>query len=215
MPTATPEELSNQRRSKKSGDGAETKKTELEVLQRQRNKGMKDWESGGRGSVTCLSLLVKDKLPHNREVHVNVKEWQLKPQRREGERKKITADEHQQAQKLGSWNPLRERKKITADENQPAWKVGSCTPRKEKDIADEHQPAKQVGSWEPEERERRLQRMNTNQHERLTVEIHLNLSFLYPRETGSNDAERTPWSKLSNPWFHPRRIINLLYFGCG
>ena len=49
-----------------------------------------------------LKLLVKDKLPHSREVPVNVKEWQLKPPRREGERKKITVDEHQQARKLGS-----------------------------------------------------------------------------------------------------------------
>ena len=75
MPTATLEELSNQRRSKKIGDGAETKETELDVLQRQRNKGVKDWESGGRGIVpgVLLKLLVKDKLPPSREVPVNVK----------------------------------------------------------------------------------------------------------------------------------------------
>ena len=41
MPTATLEELSNQRRTKKIGDGEETKETELDVLQRQRNKGAK------------------------------------------------------------------------------------------------------------------------------------------------------------------------------
>ena len=35
LPTATLEELSNQRRSKKIGDGTETKETELDVLQRQ------------------------------------------------------------------------------------------------------------------------------------------------------------------------------------
>ena len=40
-------ELSNQCRSKKIDDGAETKETELNMLQRQRNKGAKDWESGG------------------------------------------------------------------------------------------------------------------------------------------------------------------------
>ena len=52
MPTAALDwELSNQCRSKKIGDGATTKKTELDVLQRQRNKGAKDWESGGRGIV--------------------------------------------------------------------------------------------------------------------------------------------------------------------
>ena len=51
-----------------------------------------------------LKLLVKDKLPHSREVPMNAKEWQLKipptstkgwrlkPPRRE--REKITADEH-------------------------------------------------------------------------------------------------------------------------
>jgi len=42
MPTATLEELSNQRRSKKIGDGAETKETELNMLQRQQNKGVED-----------------------------------------------------------------------------------------------------------------------------------------------------------------------------
>ena len=45
------EELSNQRRSKKIVDGAETKETELDVLQRQRNKWVKDWESGEREIV--------------------------------------------------------------------------------------------------------------------------------------------------------------------
>ena len=35
------EELSNQRRSKKTGDGKEMKETEPNVLQRQRNKGGK------------------------------------------------------------------------------------------------------------------------------------------------------------------------------
>ena len=32
-----------------------------------------------------LKLLVKDKLPHSRKVPVSVKEWQLKPPRREKE----------------------------------------------------------------------------------------------------------------------------------
>ena len=36
-----------------------------------------------------LKLLVKDKLPHSREVPVNVKEWQLKLLRR-----KITAEKY-------------------------------------------------------------------------------------------------------------------------
>ena len=42
MPTASLEDLSKQRRSKKIGDGAEMKEMELDVLQRQRNKGAKD-----------------------------------------------------------------------------------------------------------------------------------------------------------------------------
>ena len=45
MPTATLEELSNQHKNKKNHDGAETKETELNVLQRLRNKGAKDSES--------------------------------------------------------------------------------------------------------------------------------------------------------------------------
>ena len=40
--TLTPEELSNQRRSMKISDGTETKGTELDVLQKQWNKGAKD-----------------------------------------------------------------------------------------------------------------------------------------------------------------------------
>ena len=65
--TGTLEELSNQRRSKKIGDGTETKETELDVLQRHHNKGAKGWESGGRGIVPgmLIKLLVKDKLPHS------------------------------------------------------------------------------------------------------------------------------------------------------
>ena len=49
MPTVTLEELSNQRRSK-IGDCAETKETELDVLQRQRNKG-KIEKAKGEGSA--------------------------------------------------------------------------------------------------------------------------------------------------------------------
>ena len=42
MPTATLEKLSNQCRSKKIGDGADRKETELDVLQKQWNKRVKD-----------------------------------------------------------------------------------------------------------------------------------------------------------------------------
>ena len=56
-----------------------------------RNSGTKEQKiekaEGRRGSVpgALLKLLVKDKLPHSREVPVNTKEWQLKPMRREKE----------------------------------------------------------------------------------------------------------------------------------
>ena len=57
MPTATLEELSNECRSKKIGDGAETKETELDMLQKQWHKGLKDWESvEGEGSIqVCIT----------------------------------------------------------------------------------------------------------------------------------------------------------------
>ena len=147
MLTGTLEELSNQLRSKKIGDGTEMKETELDVLQRQQNKGAKDWESGGRGIVpgTLLKLLVKDKLPHSKEVPVNAKEWQLKPLRREKEdysRWGLTSKK--------GWQLKPRRKKIIADENQPARKFWQLKP--------------------PEERERRSQQMSTNQRERLAVE---------------------------------------------
>ena len=87
MPTATLEELSNQRRSKKISNGAETKETELDVLQRQRNKGTKDWDSGGRG-IALLKPLVKDKL--------------------------LTPEKYPWTRKNGSWNPQGEGK-ITAE----------------------------------------------------------------------------------------------------
>ena len=126
MPTATLEELSNQHRSKKIGDGAETKETELMCC---RDSGTKEWkiekvEGEGACQVNCYwktSYLTAEKYPWTRKNS----SWNPR-----GERKKITADEHQPAWKLGSGNPLGERKKITADENQPARKVGSCGKRK-------------------------------------------------------------------------------------
>ena len=57
MPRTTLEELSNQCSSKMVGDGAEMKKTELDVLQRQRNKGPTDWQSVGRGIVPARDNL--------------------------------------------------------------------------------------------------------------------------------------------------------------
>ena len=77
-----PEDLSNQRRSKKIGTEEETKETEPDVLQRQRNKGVKGLKSGRRGIMlgALLKLLLKDKLLHSGKVHVNA---QLRPLRRE------------------------------------------------------------------------------------------------------------------------------------
>ena len=136
------------------------------MLQKQRTKGAKDWKSGGRRIVPgmLLKLLVKDKLPHSREVPMNAKEWQLKSLRREKEDYSVWA-----LTNMKGWQLKPRRKKIIADENQPARKFGIWKPRGERKItADEHQPARKVGSWKP--REERLQQMSTNQHERLTVE---------------------------------------------
>ena len=44
-----------------------------------------------------LKLLVKDKLPHSREVPMNTKEWQLAETPKKRESIKIKADEHQPA----------------------------------------------------------------------------------------------------------------------
>ena len=129
---------SNPRRSLKSAQ-------EQEDWRWRRNERDRAWESGGRGSVTCLSLLVKDKLPHSREVPVNVKEWQLKPPRREGERKKITVDEHQQARKLGSWNPLRERIQQMRTNQQKVWQLKPL--KREKEDYSGWAPTSTKGWW--------------------------------------------------------------------
>ena len=56
MLTGTLEELSNQRRSKKIGDSAETKETELDMLQRQRQKKQKIENAEGEESFkACCS----------------------------------------------------------------------------------------------------------------------------------------------------------------
>ena len=69
MPRTTLEELSNQCSSKMVDDGAEMKKTELDVLQRQRNKGPTDWQSVGRGIVPARDNLYisQQKSTHERE----------------------------------------------------------------------------------------------------------------------------------------------------
>ena len=49
-----------------------------------------------------------------------------------------------------------------------------------------------------------MQCNNLHQTASHILPIHSYLSFPYPRKTGSNDAERTPWNKnapdLSNPY---------------
>ena len=71
---------------------------------------------------TLLKLLVKDKLPHSREVPVNAKEWQLKPLRRENKdySRKVPVN-------VKEWQlkPQKRENEFTADEHQPARKVGS------------------------------------------------------------------------------------------
>ena len=101
------EELSRQHRSKKISDSEEVKEREPGILQKQNKEG-DGWENGGRAIVpsTLLKLLVKVKLLHSGKVP-----W---------------------TRKNGSWDPWGERKKITADEHQPAWKVGSWKPRGER-----------------------------------------------------------------------------------
>jgi len=67
-------------------------KRDLDMLQRQRNKGAKDWESEEKEIMpsVLLKLLVKDKLPYCRTVPVNMKEWQLNPR---GEGNEVKANE--------------------------------------------------------------------------------------------------------------------------
>ena len=67
-----------------------------------------------------LKLLVKDKLPHSREVSMNAKEWQLKASRR-----KITAEKYLRERERMAAETSQERKMITVEEHQPARIVGS------------------------------------------------------------------------------------------
>ena len=148
IPREVLEEVSNQHRNKKIGNSAETKERELNMLQRQWNKGTKGWESGGRGIMqsALLKLQVKNKLLHSAIVPMSAKEWQLRPFRREkrGYTERWT----------GSWNSRGVRSKITADEHQPFKKnlYISCTcththrphpcthPRKQGELGGQHKP---------------------------------------------------------------------------
>jgi len=149
MPTATLEELSNQRRSKNIGDGAETKETELDVLLRQpeqkseRLRKRRERDRGRRAAQTTSERQAnsqqrstrerermaaetpEEKEDYSRVVPVHMKEWQLKPPRREKEDYSGWASTSTKGWQL---NPGGDRK---LHEHQPAWKVGRLGERNE------------------------------------------------------------------------------------
>ena len=95
---------------------------------------------------TLLKLLMKDKLPHSREVPMNVKEWQLAETPKERERIKIKADElNNQHERLAAETPEERETRL-------------------------QQVRDRLTVETPEEREARLQQMSINQRERLAVE---------------------------------------------
>ena len=78
-------------------------------------QGPNGWENGGRGIVPgmLLKLLVKTSY-FTAEKYLWM--WKNSSWDPQGERNKITADEHQTARKVGRWSPRGERNKVTADE---------------------------------------------------------------------------------------------------
>ena len=125
------------------------KETELDVLQRQRNKGVKGWESWGRGTTpnVLLKLLVKDKSLYSGKVPTSTKEWQTRPPRRGkrhysgwetdwqlkpwGERERLQQTSTNQHTRL-EVETRGEKINNTAEKHQPAWKVGSWNPSGER-----------------------------------------------------------------------------------
>ena len=154
--------------------------------QRQRNKGAKDWESGGRGIVpgALLKLLVKDELPHSREVPVNPKDgsWKSQGDRRlqrmstnQHERLAVETPEERERrlQRMRTNQHERLAVEIHEEKDYSGWEPTSTKgwqlkSTRRKITVDENQPAWKVGSWNP--RGETLQWMSTNQHERLAAE---------------------------------------------
>ena len=112
-----------------------------------------------------MAVETPEEKDYSRRVPMNAKEcpW--------GERKKITADEHHPAQKVGSWNPRGERK-ITVPTSTKDWQLKPL--RERKITADEHQPVWKVGSWNPW-RELRLECYSTRYMEQQSVKAQLPL----------------------------------------
>ena len=144
IPTTILEKLPNQRRSKKTGVGAERDRARCaaETVD-QRSERLRNW---GWGTVpnALLKLLVKDKPLYS--VYFTAEKYVKEGKRNFwGERNEVTADERQ----TGNWK-LRERLKITADKDQPGRKVSSWNLRRNNITAEKHQPMRMVGSWNPQ-----------------------------------------------------------------
>ena len=143
---------------------------ELGVLQRQQNKGVKSWESGGRGTVhsALLKLQVKHKVLHSAKVPVSAKEWLLRPLPREKQRyikwevdwqlkllkQDYAAQTASETQGTSQCKSTRECERMAAET--PAKREatlhrmrGRLAAESPEITADEHQPERKVGSWSP------------------------------------------------------------------
>ena len=121
MLTGTLEELSSHRRSKKIGDGAETKETELDVLQRQRNKGAKrlrKWSERNRARRAAQTASERQATSQQRSTRERERMAAETPEERERRLQRMNSNQHE---RLAVETP----EKIIADENQPARKFGS------------------------------------------------------------------------------------------
>ena len=75
-----------QMRSKKLGDSTETNETELDVLQKQQNKGARSCESKGKGLMPGVPL--------QKKVPVSANKWQLRSELRLQQIKNKVAGTH-------------------------------------------------------------------------------------------------------------------------
>ena len=124
----------NQRRSKKTGDGAQRDGAQHTVeTADQRSKRLRNWEWGTAPNV-LLKLLAKDKPLYEKYVKEGKRNLR--------ERNEIAVDEIQ----TGSGKLWGERLKIIADKDQP---VSSWTPTRNNITAEKHRPTRMVGSWTP------------------------------------------------------------------
>ena len=117
-----------------------------------------------------LNMLVKDKLPHSREVPVNTKEWQLKPPRRE--KRRLQQKSTRECERMAAETPEERERRLQWMSTNQHERLAVETPeererRLQRMSTNQHE---RLAVETPEERERRLQRMSTNQHERLAAE---------------------------------------------